>query len=95
MLEFTLEFKTNTEPPSYSTVNEKVEGAVRNVLLDSLRNKYEVEGMILHSWSVSEVLPYDEGRTAAIAGDGDETNPYASSNWKHEEWNKGWNSIQL
>lgn len=49
------------------TLTENVEGAVRNVLLDSLRNKYEVDGKVLHAWSVSKVQPYDECCTAVRA----------------------------
>lgn len=60
--------------------------------LETIRTKYEIDGWEVHSWYVTEHLPYDEGYAAAISGKGSDANPYAESFWKHDEWWQGWNS---
>jgi len=60
----------------------------------ALKEKCEVDGWLIHSWSVGEQLPFDEGYAAAESGSGSDANPYAEHFWKHNEWWLGWDSHQ-
>ncbi|NWB63557.1 hypothetical protein [Pseudomonas sp. F1002] len=61
---------------------------------NAIRAKCEVDGWTIHSWSVSEQLPYDEGYAAAMARQDSDANPYAQHYWKHDEWYLGWTGYQ-
>lgn len=62
--------------------------------LEAVKAKCEIDGWVIHSWSVSEQLPFDEGLAAAAAGIGNDANPYAEHFWKHNEWSLGWDTHQ-
>ncbi|WP_449103068.1 hypothetical protein [Pseudomonas extremaustralis] len=61
---------------------------------NAIRAKCEVDGWTIHSWSLSEQRPYDEGYAAAMVGQDSDANPYAQHYWKHDEWYLGWSGFQ-
>tara|TARA_R110002126_G_scaffold67567_3_gene171024 strand:+ start:405 stop:689 length:285 start_codon:yes stop_codon:yes gene_type:complete len=82
-----LEIKTDE---SFSPRNEYVD-SFDEAQLNILKEKFDAEGRV-HSWLVSEELPYDEGYRAAMDGEASEKNPYAEHFWKHNEWWLGWDA---
>ncbi|NWB94802.1 MULTISPECIES: hypothetical protein [Pseudomonas] len=92
MIKLSLELKrTEASGPVYRPHTDLVD-KVSGESFEAVKAKCEVDGWSIHSWSVSEQLPFDEGYAAAAAGN--DTNPYAEHFWKHNEWWLGWDSHQ-
>ncbi|ANF89213.1 hypothetical protein A7J50_5887 (plasmid) [Pseudomonas antarctica] len=83
--------RTEANGPTYRPHLELLD-RVSGESFEAIKAKCEVDGWLIHSWSVSEQLPYDEGYAAAAAGNDSDTNPYAEHFWKHNEWWRGWDS---
>lgn len=68
MIKLSLELtRSESNGPVYRSHIELVE-KVSGESFTAVKAKREVDGWVIHSWSVSEQLPYDEGYTAADAG---------------------------
>ncbi|AHY45273.1 hypothetical protein [Stutzerimonas decontaminans] len=94
MINLSLELtRIEANGPVYRPHTELVEN-LSGERFESAKAKCEVDGWVIHSWSASEQLPFDEGYTAAAAGIGSDANPYAEHFWKHNEWWLGWDSHQ-
>lgn len=94
MLNLHLELtRTGPSGQTYQPHSELVE-KLSSESFSAIREKCEVDGWEIHSWSVSEQLPYDEGYAAAMAGHASDANPYAEHFWKQSEWWLGWDSHQ-
>lgn len=94
MLNLHLELtRTGASGATYKPHSELVE-KLSSESFSAIRDKCEVDGWKIHSWSISEQLPYDEGYASAMAGHDSDANPYAEHFWKHNEWWLGWDSHQ-
>ena len=83
--------KIESGKPLFMPYRERSE-MISNGSLKAAIDKCEVDGWKVHSWSVTETLPYDEGYSDASSGKDSDTNPYPEHFWKHDEWWAGWNS---
>lgn len=94
-MKISLEIKTIGEDdrPRFHVENESVSSPVGNDQLLAVTSKYETGESKIHSWSIAEELPYDEGYQAANAGDDSDKNPYAEHYWKYNEWWLGWSAV--
>lgn len=86
-----VQLELEVKPGTFSNRTELVDSFSENDL-KAFQEKYASEGNI-HSWSVSERLPYDEGYQDAMSGKDSDKNPYTEHFWKHDEWWKGWDSF--
>jgi len=92
MIKLSLELtRSESNGPVYRPHTELVEKFSGESFM-ALKAKCEVDGWVIHSWSVSGQLPFDEGYAAAAAGTDSDANPYAEYFWKHNEWWLGWDS---
>jgi hypothetical protein len=89
MIEISFEFK---HPDGGYTTASEVTESLSNTTLNDILAKHKPDEATIHSWSVREQLPFDEGNEACLAGLDLDNNPYSEKSWKHNEWYLGWNA---
>ena len=94
-MKISLEIKTvgDDGKPRFHVENELVDSPVGNEQMQAVIAKHEVGESKVHSWSIGEELPYDEGYQAAASGKDSDENPFADHYWKHNEWWLGWSAF--